>query len=344
MFRHRAGWLALGFSLAACGGTSTTIVGTGTDAGADADANSGPSVSTACGASAAAQCAKLESCSSELMKVRYGTTATCEIRLTANCTSALAAPSTGNTPTDTLACSKAYAGWDCTDYLNGVNVPDACTQKKGQLATAASCAFPAQCATGFCAIPPNAACGSCQEAPGAGDSCSDLATCGQGLTCFANSKVCGTLGASGASCDKGTPCGAHLNCIGANAKTGTMGTCTASATKAGDSCDSTLTTGPGCDNDVGLTCNSLSEECEPITVSNGGGPCDKDNDQFATCAAGGTCSTSEAGAMGTCAAAASDGHACSTATGGPGCLSPARCVVTTGMSGTCQVPDGTTCK
>jgi len=340
--RHR-GWTALAFVAVACS-APPSFVGPASDA--SVDASSGPSILAACTALAMAECAELETCSSLLMQTRYGSVATCQTRTAENCSTGLVAPATGNTARQVQACAEAYPTWSCDDFLGNVNLPAACAQRTGALANGASCAFPAQCTTGFCAIPPYSACGICAAEPRAGDSCSDLSNCGQRLLCLSASKVCGTLGLVDDACSVGAPCGAHLSCIGDDSAKGTLGHCQASAASTGAACDPTLTKGPGCDYDLDLTCNSQSKKCEPVTISAGGGPCNADNHQFAACAASGTCSTNEPGAIGVCTAAAADGEACSTAGGGPVCVPPARCIVMTSgaTSGTCQEGDSTACK
>jgi hypothetical protein len=341
MVTRYPGWTAFVLLAFACS-TPPSFVGPGSDAGTD----SGPSAMAACAALSTAECAKLEGCSSVLMETRYGSVAICQTRLDESCTTALAAPSTGNSAEQAAACAEAYPTWSCLDYLGNVNLPAACAQKPGSLPNGSACAFAAQCTTGFCALPPNAACGMCAPQPATGDSCLDLSTCGQRLLCFAASKVCGTLGASGGSCSSDAPCGPHLSCIGANDTKGVLGKCEASAGLAGAACDPTLVTGPGCDYDGDLTCNAKSKVCEPLTISPGGGPCGAVSDQFAACTASGTCSTSVVGATGICRAAAADGQGCTTAAGGPGCVPPARCIVTSSSStnGTCQLDDSTACK
>ncbi len=281
-----------------------------------------------------------------LLQTRYGTVTACQARLTESCTTALAARSTGNSPDRVAACARAYSTWSCADYLGDVQVPAACAEPHGALATGTACAFAAQCVTGFCAIQSGSACGSCAPPPAAADSCSNLTSCGQGLLCLPGSHVCGALGASGAACGKDAPCGAHLSCTGASDARGTAGTCQASAALAGSPCDPMLVTGPGCDYEAGLTCNSRSKRCEALVISGAGGPCDLDNHQFAVCAAGGTCSTSEAGALGSCTSAAADGQACATTAQGPACLAPARCITTSpgSTSGLCQEDNASTCR
>jgi hypothetical protein len=336
----RRGWATLVLLGMACS-TPPSNIGPAT---ADASGDSGPSPMKACTDLATAECSELESCSNVLMQTRFGSLSTCQTRLSVSCISALGAPSTGNTAHDAEACAQAYPSWSCSDYLANINLPAACAQPTGTLANGSACAFAAQCSTGFCAIPPNAPCGTCAPLPSLGDSCANLSSCGERLVCLPLSKVCGTFGELGAVCGKDTPCGAHLSCVGANNAKGTLGTCQASQGVAGAPCDPGLVKGPGCDYDGNLTCNSQSKTCDPLTVSGPGGGCDFQSGQFATCAAGGTCTTMEAGAAGTCVAAAADGQSCSPTGHGPTCLSPARCIVTSAgaTTGTCQL-DSATC-
>jgi len=312
----------------------------------DASADAGPSAMTACANLAVAECAELETCSSVVMKLRYGTVTMCQARLTTSCARSLDAPSTGNTAKKVQACAEAYPTWACSDFLGNINLPAACAQPAGDVANGAACAFSAQCTTGFCAIAPHTACGTCGLPPKLGDSCASLSTCGQRLICLTSNRVCGTFGVLGAACSKDAPCGAHLSCVGADAAKGSPGTCQSSAGLAGAACDPTLVKGPGCDFDGGLVCNSLSKTCDTLAISAAGGACDFASHQIASCLASGACSTSEGGATGMCLSAAADGQTCSTTSAGPGCMPPARCVVTSdaSTSGTCEDDGTTACK
>jgi hypothetical protein len=313
---------------------------------ADGSTDSGPSNMTACSDLATAQCTKLETCSSIIMQIKYGSVATCEARAIEVCMNALAAPETGNSAATTEACVQAYPSWACSDYFNNVNSPTACAQPTGKLANGKACAFPAQCVTGYCDVPATAACGVCAPAPSPGQSCATLASCGQGLLCLGAAKVCETYGVAGASCSADVPCGAHLSCIGSEPLKTIAGHCEPSTAMIGARCDPTLDHGPGCDFDSGLVCNNKTKLCEQMSVSQQGGPCDSENEQYTPCGTGGKCSTSEAGATGICAGAAADGKACSISSAGPTCLAPARCIVTSSgsTSGTCQIPTASACK
>jgi hypothetical protein len=324
-----AAFFAFAFAFVACSSSSGS--------------SGGPSADQACSDSAHANCTHLAMCAPALVQIRYGDEATCEARIKANCVNALAAPSQGNSATKTESCSQAYASWACPDFVDNVNVPAACVQATGTLASGAPCAFNGQCSTGFCAVAPGSACGTCGAQPAEGASCAQLTACGQGLVCTTDTQTCVVLGTASAACGKGVPCGTGLSCVGADATTGTMGTCQPAEAMAGATCDPTLKTGPSCDRNAGFACNSTTKQCATLVVASGGQPCNAVNGQNTPCAAGGACSTTVAGMMGTCTAAAADGAACDTANGPP-CELPARCVTSgSGTAGTCQIPSAAAC-
>jgi hypothetical protein len=347
MFTRPLAVVALAFVGLACGGSSSTTPsqdgGTKND-GTAGDSSSGLTNAQACMDRATAQCALVAQCSIYDLQIRYGTQDACVSGVTQNCINSLEAPSNGNNATLTEACAKAYPTWSCQDFEDNVNPPTACVQKSGTQAAGAACAFPGQCQSAFCAIPPTAACGTCAPLPTAGTSCAELTNCGSGLICDAKSSTCVAYGAMGASCGATAPCGFELSCVGASAKKGTMGTCQAAVLTVGGTCDATQATGPGCATSQGLTCNSMTKQCEKATFSAGGGACGVVDDQDAYCSAGGTCSAA-AGMAGTCTAAAATGGSCGGTNGG--CVTPERCIGGSGDSGsggTCQVGSASTCK
>lgn len=335
---------ALAIVGAACSGSTTTLPKDGGASDAVQDSSSPISNTQACMDRATAECALISKCRPSAIQTNYGTVAACVLGVQTNCENALSAPSNGNTATATEACANAYPTWSCADFENNVNIPTACKQQTGTLASTASCAFPGQCESGFCAIPPNTQCGVCADPPMAGASCANLTTCGPGLVCAATTKICTTYVASGGGCGTGAPCGYQLSCVGAVAKTMTQGTCQAAVETVGAACDSTLTTGPGCDLGAGLTCNTTSETCAKASIAATGKPCGTVDDQQALCSAGGAC-TATSGTAGTCIAAAADGEACDD-DGGTGCLSPERCISSEdgGASGKCEFASAATCK
>ena len=218
-------------------------------------------------------CARLAACSPERIQTDWGDQPTCVSRQTQSCNNSVALAGTGNTPASVEACSKAYAGWDCGDFLDTTNVPQACQQVTGSVASGAPCQAPGQCTTGFCAIVPGSECGVCAAAPAAGDSCAALTTCGQGFDCTTDTHVCVVLGSSGATCGKGAPCGALFNCVGSDEATAATGTCKTSVTASGMTCDPDSKTGPGCDHNSLLTCNAQTKQCATMTIATGGQPC-----------------------------------------------------------------------
>jgi hypothetical protein len=326
-----------------CGGNQFTAGGDG------GTTTSNVTGDQACGDNARARCTKLASCAPEQMIVIYGTEGVCETRLKLNCLNAESAPSTGNTPTTTEACAQAIGTESCADYMDD-NPPPACAQAKGALPNGQPCSFPAQCQSGFCALVPGASCGSCADAPQPGDSCSALTTCGNLLTCTTGSQVCSGFAAQGASCTRTALCGTGLYCVGSTA-TG-AGSCLPAVEDAGAPCDPSGRTGPGCDRQQGLACNTSSRVCEAVPYAPPGAPCGTINNGLVLCAGAGNCTatatTVDAGPdaappASTCVAPADDKSPCDLVAG-PFCLTPAHCVSTGGgTAGTCQFPSAQGC-
>jgi hypothetical protein len=316
--------------LAACGGTTGGNTGVSTAAQACAD-------------NAHQRCTRLEACSATDVQIRYGSETACETGEASSCLSTLSEPSNGKTVALVEACTQAYAGWACTDYLNDENIPPACQQATGSFTNGTVCAVAGQCQTGFCATAPGASCGTCTPLPAAGASCAQLTTCGAGLTCTSDTMTCVPLAAEGAACGKGAPCGAGLSCVGADAATNTQGACQAAVETSGATCDPTLKTGPTCDRNAGLVCNGASTTCQAIVLAAAGQPCGDVGSQTATCSTEGICVGASGTTPGTCTAAAADGAVCDAATS---CIEPGRCVGSSGdsgITGTCQYAGTQTC-
>ena len=324
-----------------CSGKSTTGL---TDGGADGGTGGGEggtgSVAQSCSDRATQDCARLMTCSPERIQVDYGDQPTCVTRLTDNCNDSAAAPGTGNTAATIEACSLAYATWDCGDFLDAKNIPAACVQVTGSAATGSPCVAAGQCTTGYCAIVPGASCGACATAPAAGDSCAALTTCAQGMVCTTDTDACVVLGGTGATCGTGAPCGALYTCVGADDAKNITGTCQLSVTTSGAACDPTTQTGPGCDHNSLLACNTQTKQCATLTVAAAGLPCGTNDvdDQTAICSTRGICTGASTGVPGTCTASVADGAACSLATGSASCLEDARCILTSdaAATGTCE--------
>ena len=277
--------------------------GAGGTAGAGVDAGAGetagPEAAQACGALADALCAKLVSCSPFALGALYGDASTCRQRLTLGCLPKFGAPGTSATAAMATACAQALPALSCATFAKG-DFGAACAAQPGALGNGAACGDDAQCASTFCARAPDAICGIC------------AATTPVGAACVHG------------ACSAGTVCPAGRS------------TCLAPvAGQVGDAC----TTLEQCDLGNGVGCNTTSGRCIMLTQTAPGGTCGASSliaTSFAVCPASGSCS---ALINGTCSAAATDGAACSTASTGPACLPPARCV-----SGRCTLPDPSSCR
>jgi hypothetical protein len=94
-----------------------------------------------------------------------------------------------------------------------------------------------------------------------------------------------------------------------------------------------------CDVAHAVGCNTNNDKCLALAIATSGGDCGADSitpTKFTLCPANGTC---DAVIGGSCHAAAADGAACSTASSGPTCLSPAKCV-----NSICTLPNATACQ
>jgi hypothetical protein len=264
----------------------------------------------------------------------YGDMTTCLAREKLGCLNALAAPSTGNSPSATESCVAAYGSLGCADFLAG-NPPSACVYS-GSIATGAACAFNGQCSTTYCTNNTTAACGTCGMPTG---SCTDTG-CARGQQCV--NDACVTPATLDSPCDPDHPCAADLSCVGAIM--GQSGTCQQAVSNLGGNCSPGATDGAACDAKQELFCNTKSKVCQNIAYVGDGMPCGVLTDgSFAICLQSGTCVLAGTSKMGTCKAAAPDGGECNTATG-VGCMPPAKCVISdSGTVGQCQVADATKC-
>lgn len=326
-------------------GGSSGSAGTGGTSGSAGSGGTGPDATTACAAYAQAFCEKRDQCQDMGATHVFGSLDVCLTREAARCVTALGAPGTGANPVATQACAAALPGAACNDWLS--LKPSVCPIQVGSNATGAACEFNAQCTTTYCAIPKNAACGMCAELPVEGADCSVTSNCGPtDLRCDQGTNKCIAVVGTGASCDTTHVCSAGLVCVGAKASTNTPGLCQAKKTTAGEVCDPTTATGPNCDHNTGVTCDKATQTCVAVTPVTAGATCgnDKTTGAFADCTGGTSCETVGTGptATSTCMTPAADNAACDTAAGPP-CLGPARCIVTSGTSGTCQLVDPTTC-
>ncbi len=351
--------------------------------GCSSSGGAGASIATACTDVAKTRCNEMSECSLAQENTGtgftvlqdYGDLATCVARQTLNCTNALNAPDNGNTPAQVDKCVAALVGFLCADLFD--NQPPAACTPTGPRASGAPCTFNGQCMSGYCNGTKSSVCGTCGAPPAAGADCSD-STCTNGERCVAATNECQAPLASGGVCDSGHPCDRGLSCVGQNDKTMTTGLCQTAGMQVGVACGGT--TLPGCDGTLGLYCGgptgaktcmrviypgyngSVTADGGAIATDGGaadggsaapptraGTPCGALPDGSRVGCVAGDCYTATGVAtgsdLGACKPFAADGDACDT-TVGPGCLLPARCVVSGGdggTAGTCVVPVATMC-
>jgi hypothetical protein len=336
------------------------------------NSNSDVSIDQACADIAAARCHLRSVCSvpegnsstgANLLE-NYGDLDTCLGREALACKNGLMAPQTGNSATlvDTK-CVVAFSGYTCADFFDN-QPPQACVPT-GPAADGAPCAFNAQCQSGFCQGTKDSACGTCGPATVTSADCSN-STCQRGDRCLTATSTCAAVVVLNGVCDETHPCDRGLSCVGSDASTGTTGTCQTAGIHEGDACGGTM---PGCDATRGLYCGgpSGSKTCRRvgyggtaagadggITASDAGvsgptpagTPCGRLADGTRVGCVAGTCyganGVAASSELGSCLPFAADGEACDIMVG-PGCMSPARCVTTSGTAGTCVVPTASLC-
>jgi hypothetical protein len=165
--------------------------------------------------------------------------------------------------------------------------------------------------------------------------------CGQTLVCVAATGTCQLPRANTQACDKTQPCANGLTCVGATATA--SGTCQAQVETADSACDPTHKTLPDCNDDDGLTCDTVTLKCVQQPIASATQTCGVTSGVRTACSAGSSCVIPTGTTTGTCVAPAADNAACDTATG-PNCFFPAKCITGTGVtSGTCELPGSMTC-
>jgi hypothetical protein len=341
-------------------GTPSTSSGSGAGGGST-------SATKACADEAAAVCALRDTCLPNFeIERNYGTIALCQSRTAQSCVNSLDAKGQANTPANVEKCATAYPTEACADFFDS-NTIAACVPPAGSLATGSACGASGQCASTWCAVTSTTVCGTCQPLPAAGAACSVQADCGRDLACaiptvagdggaIPTTGVCAAWVDANGMCLTGfNPCKEGLSCVGDDPATMTMGTCQTAGSTVGAACQTTRKTVPGCAD--GYACiapaNSMGMgTCQAITLVAAGATCGDLGGtpvtSVAQCKDGGLCAkTAPNDLTGKCVAAAADGAACDNDPSiGPPCLSPAKCVVpagSSGTSGTCTFPNATTC-
>jgi hypothetical protein len=322
------------------GGAPVTDGSTGGGSDGSTGADAGVTAAKACADTAHTRCEAIDSCSNgEGTILRYGSETECEARLSAQCLQNLAAPSTGASPATVEACSVATPAESCFQIL-GDDPVAACVPKAGTIVNGSPCFTSAQCVSTYCAVAATATCGQCAPVPAAGDSCSVTADCGArgGLVCA--SGTCVAYADAGATCNAQTaPCAPGAACVTPD---GGTATCQAQGTTVGAACNGSNEGSPTCNGSSGLAC--YKGACATVTFVTAGSVCGGNVDGgVVRCAAEGICAGVDAGVASACLGPASDDSACDTVSG-PGCLLPAKCVVTDGgTGGTCLTASATSC-
>jgi len=258
------------------------------------------------------------------------------------CTVALAAPGSGNSPDAIERCVSSFKGLSCTDFLNG-SPPVACTPA-GSRAVGDPCTFNGQCESAFCAHAKATVCGTCASPPSVGDPCLD-GNCAHGQTCVNSTNTCEAIVAGGQPCD-GQNCTALYNCVAADVVNSGPGTCEMAGASANTACG---TGTAGCAGVMGLACGGPAgaKTCMPMSYGDDGAACGPSADGARTACKAGGCFTATGPATeaqaGTCKADVGAGAACDVLLG-PLCKPPARCVSSgNATAGTCTIPDPSSC-
>jgi len=298
------GMAILGMFVYSCGGSGSS-------------SNTSGSLDQACSDLANAECQKVNSCSSFLLKFLYGNIATCEARDKLGCMAGISADGVTVTPSQIEACVSATSAKSCSDVWA---LKDAC-HLNGSLPDGSACGSGNQCQSGYCKIPWGKTCGVCTAKATAGANCMSVWECASGLICAGGQ--CKTPGAAGALCSDSQPCRSDLYC--------NNGTCAKPATSAGTPCDSSILT--SCSIISGLYCPE-SGVCKNIQLVPGGSSCGLGT----SCEGGGVCKQKSPDALsGTCVSPVADGQHCD-ASQSLYCMSPATCV-----SGQCVLPNPPAC-
>jgi len=298
------------------------------------------SATQACADLSTAVCNKLNSCAPTLVVEAYGDVGTCATRSALSCNSALALKDTSDTPDLAENCSKQYATMSCNDAFDN-DLPAACKPTQaGTVANGGVCGSAGQCSSNVCQIDPTTGCGTCIAPVAAGGACKGSTDCNAGLVC--SSAVCVAPAAQGQACTTAapiTPCQAGLVCDGSMCQV---------PLAAGSACTPSKSL---CDGSQGYWCTPVGTRCQPILFATTGQPCgyDSKTGDLTVCTASASCANVDSKTlMGTCAAPAADGAACSSTSD---CTPPAICLGATtsdagadaGTPGVCTVRDPSTC-
>jgi hypothetical protein len=228
---------------------------------------------SACRASAASLCARIEACSPPELAYFFGTRGACDDIISAACRARYEGPGAAGAP---AACDASRLRCELVKdvervIVSGARLYDLCPVAPGRFADGERCLGRGDCASGRCG-----SCGVCEPRLPDGARCDRDTACAEGSLCLWGICRRGAL--------VGEACAAASDCVG-----GTLATrCEAGAcawnAQGGASCKG----GSGCDLGGGLVCDCGGSTCDankeytcrPVTFVGDGAPCDGDVPHF----------------------------------------------------------------
>ncbi len=201
---------------------------------------------------------------SPFLETQFGTVARCVERFAMLCAMEVDAPGVKS-----KQCRKKLPSLAKTVRKQAAdkgNFPNSFCQGAGTKASGKPCRFDSQCASSKCTAHSAlgriaGGCGVCYEPARKQQSCSGDITCADGLFCDQENSLCQQARKNGESCQFGQ-CGQGLSC--ANDR------CVPVSRKVGQPCSPIGVTGPMCDINLELTCNSKTNKCQhPVLIAHG---------------------------------------------------------------------------
>ena len=263
----------------------------------------------ACVDLASAHCARVDECAPFQIAIFYGDEATCVAREAIVCTLDVTAPGSSRTEAMVQACAGEIAAATCDDWAS--NALPSCTPDPGAIADGGACFTPWQCQGRRCAGLFDLferGCGTCESAVPLGGTCTDIASCDDGLLCIVD--TCEAPGKTGEDCSPSGVCVWTLACATSTGKCQTGGAPGASCTDL------------DCDFAHGAWC--ANQTCVAVERAGAGEAC---------VPPAGFCAADLACINDTCVAEPDVGEKCNAV-----CVYPARCV-----QEACALVDATSC-
>lgn len=236
----------------------------------------------ACRDSAAALCARAQTCSPVLLAFAFGSWDACVSDVTEECARRYEGPGVGST---IESCALRGAQMACETFRQSAadfarfsgdgfaaHLLRECPVAPGTSPLGASCFAHGDCQSGLCARSTSSktdyACGVCTPLKREGDQCSESAECLSPLECAGAPKRCKANKVIDDLCDSETRCAGSI-CF--------EGRCSRLLAHEGDACDAAK--GLVCDLGLGLVCDDGGDTtvhaCTAMTIATAGEPCDR---------------------------------------------------------------------